>query len=153
MKAVSGKGSNEQSVTIQAGGAGLEGDLSVPVDARGVVLFAHGSGSSRHSSRNRYVAQVLRDAGLATLLADLLTPDVSGFDAAIGRTYAELGLEARSMHKCQGTSQLLLLPGQSQNRTYRSASTLPTPVASNRNQFTLLMSPNAGILAAFTATK
>ena len=51
--------------------------------------------------------------------ADLLTPDISGFDASLGRTYAELGLEARSMHKCQGTSQLLLLPGQSQNRTYR----------------------------------
>jgi LmbE family N-acetylglucosaminyl deacetylase len=50
---------------------------------------------------------------------DLLTVDVSGFDAALGRTYAELGLEARSMHKCQGTSQLLLLPGQVQNRTYR----------------------------------
>jgi LmbE family N-acetylglucosaminyl deacetylase len=50
---------------------------------------------------------------------DLMTPDISGFDAALGRTYAELGLEARSMHKCQGTSQLLLLPGQSQNRTYR----------------------------------
>ena len=50
---------------------------------------------------------------------DLLTPDISGFDPALGRTYAELGLEARSMHKCQGTSQLLLLPGQSQNRTYR----------------------------------
>jgi LmbE family N-acetylglucosaminyl deacetylase len=51
--------------------------------------------------------------------ADLLTPDISGFDPALGRTYAELGLEARSMHKCQGTSQLLLLPGQAQNRTYR----------------------------------
>src|SRR5204863_4443841 len=50
---------------------------------------------------------------------DLLTVDVGGFDAAFGRTYAELGLEARSMHKCQGTSQLLLLPGQSQSRTYR----------------------------------
>jgi LmbE family N-acetylglucosaminyl deacetylase len=51
--------------------------------------------------------------------ADLLTVDVSRFDPVLGRTYAELGLEARSMHKCQGTSQLLLLPGQSQNRTYR----------------------------------
>jgi LmbE family N-acetylglucosaminyl deacetylase len=50
---------------------------------------------------------------------DLLAVDVSGFDAALGRTYAELGLEARSMHKCQGTSQLLLLPGQVQNRTYK----------------------------------
>jgi LmbE family N-acetylglucosaminyl deacetylase len=50
---------------------------------------------------------------------DLLTPNIAGFDAALGRTYAELGLEARSMHKCQGTSQLLLLPGQLQSRTYR----------------------------------
>ena len=50
---------------------------------------------------------------------DLLTPDISALDPALGRTYAELGLEARSMHKCQGTSQLLLLPGQSQRRTYR----------------------------------
>ncbi|HEX9365181.1 MAG TPA: PIG-L family deacetylase, partial [Vicinamibacterales bacterium] len=50
---------------------------------------------------------------------DMLVADVSGFDADLGRTYADLGLEARSMHKCQGTSQLLLLPGQSQNRTYK----------------------------------
>jgi LmbE family N-acetylglucosaminyl deacetylase len=50
---------------------------------------------------------------------DLLTTDVSTFDPLIGRTYAELGLEARSMHKCQGTSQLLLLPGQTPSRTYR----------------------------------
>ena len=50
---------------------------------------------------------------------DLMTPDISGFDAGLGRTYAELGLEARSMHKTQGTSQLLLLPGQSPSRTYR----------------------------------
>ncbi|HWK10858.1 MAG TPA: PIG-L family deacetylase, partial [Vicinamibacterales bacterium] len=50
---------------------------------------------------------------------DMLKVDVSGFDPVLGRTYAELGLEARSMHKCQGTSQLLLLPGQSQNRTYK----------------------------------
>jgi len=50
---------------------------------------------------------------------DLLTADVSGFDPVLGRSYAELGLEARSMHKCQGTSQLLLLPGQAQNRTYK----------------------------------
>src|SRR6188508_2577236 len=50
---------------------------------------------------------------------DMCVADVSGFDPLIGRTYAEIGLEARSMHKCQGTSQLLLLPGQTQNRTYR----------------------------------
>src|SRR5262249_25444714 len=50
---------------------------------------------------------------------DQVAIDVSGFDPALGRTYAELGLEARSMHKCQGTSQLLLLPGESRGRTYR----------------------------------
>src|SRR5580765_8036360 len=58
---------------------------------------------------------------------DLLTPDLSGFDPALGLSYAELGLEARSMHKCQGTSQLLLLPGQSQSRTYRLQDALQNP--------------------------
>jgi len=50
---------------------------------------------------------------------DKVRPDLAGFDSILGRTYAELGLEARSMHKCQGTSQLLLLPGTSQSRTYK----------------------------------
>ena len=50
---------------------------------------------------------------------DLLRVTTSGFDPLLGRTYGELGLEARSMHKCQGTSQLLLLPGASASRTYR----------------------------------
>jgi putative phosphoribosyl transferase len=53
----------------------LEGRLAGPPGAAGVVLFAHGSGSSRHSPRNRYVARTLNDAGLATLLFDLLTPE------------------------------------------------------------------------------
>ncbi len=52
---------------------GLSGDLVVPPEARGIVLFAHGSGSSRHSPRNRYVAGVLQQGGLGTLLLDLLT--------------------------------------------------------------------------------
>jgi dienelactone hydrolase len=51
----------------------LEGNLIIPKDAEGIVVFAHGSGSSRHSPRNKYVAQVLNNAGLATLLTDLLT--------------------------------------------------------------------------------
>jgi dienelactone hydrolase len=63
------------SVRIQAGGVSLEGDLSVPPAASGVVLFAHGSGSGRHSPRNRYVAAQLQDAGLCTLLIDLLTAE------------------------------------------------------------------------------
>src|SRR5436309_2964275 len=60
-------------VQIPAGAVTLEGDLTVPPGAGGIVLFAHGSGSSRHSSRNRFVAKELNQAKLATLLFDLLT--------------------------------------------------------------------------------
>lgn len=62
-----------ESVRIRIAQGDLQGDLVVPENARAVVLFAHGSGSSRHSSRNRFVARVLQEAGLATLLMDLLT--------------------------------------------------------------------------------
>ncbi|AAZ97537.1 conserved hypothetical protein [Thiobacillus denitrificans ATCC 25259] len=62
-------------VHIPAGGATVEGMLEIPDAAAGLVLFAHGSGSSRHSPRNNYVARVLRDAGVGTLLMDLLTPE------------------------------------------------------------------------------
>jgi len=62
-----------QQVSIASGGVLLDGELSVPRGARGVVLFAHGSGSSRHSPRNQYVARVIREAGIGTLLFDLLT--------------------------------------------------------------------------------
>jgi len=59
---------------IPAGTATIEGMLEIPERAVGLVLFAHGSGSSRHSPRNNYVAGVLRQAGVGTLLMDLLTP-------------------------------------------------------------------------------
>ncbi|MHB1061626.1 MAG: alpha/beta hydrolase, partial [Thiobacillus sp.] len=59
---------------IPAGTATIEGMLEIPDHAAGLVLFAHGSGSSRHSPRNNYVAGVLRQAGVGTLLMDLLTP-------------------------------------------------------------------------------
>jgi dienelactone hydrolase len=62
-------------VHVAAGTAAMEGMLELPHDAAGVVLFAHGSGSSRLSPRNNHVARVLRDAGIGTLLLDLLTPD------------------------------------------------------------------------------
>jgi dienelactone hydrolase len=65
----------EQQVKIPAGGVTLEGTLVLPPTASAVVIFAHGSGSSRHSPRNRYVAGVLQDAGIGTLLFDLLTHD------------------------------------------------------------------------------
>ena len=62
-------------VEIPAGSVNLPGMLEIPDGARGLVIFAHGSGSSRFSKRNNYVARVLRDNGMATLLFDLLTED------------------------------------------------------------------------------
>jgi putative phosphoribosyl transferase len=62
-------------VVVDAGGLSLPGSVEMPDGATGVVIFVHGSGSSRHSPRNRYVASVLTDAGVGTLLFDLLTPD------------------------------------------------------------------------------
>ena len=62
-------------VVVDAGGLSLPGSVQVPDGAAGIVVFVHGSGSSRHSPRNRYVASVLTDAGVGTLLFDLLTPD------------------------------------------------------------------------------
>src|SRR3954453_9673372 len=64
-----------QAVRIPARSVELAGDLSMPARATGIVLFAHGSGSSRHSSRNRLVASELNRANLATLLFDLLTEE------------------------------------------------------------------------------
>lgn len=71
----------EQTLLIPAGRKELEGDLVVPADAFGLVLFAHGSGSSRKSPRNVLVAEALHERGLGTLLFDLLTPDEEQRDA------------------------------------------------------------------------
>jgi putative phosphoribosyl transferase len=65
----------ERRVTLSSGRARLAGHLTVPGNAQGLVVFTHGSGSSRHSPRGRYVAAVLNAAGLGTLLFDLLTPE------------------------------------------------------------------------------
>ena len=87
--------SEEEECRIQVGRlASLEGHLSVPAGARGVVLFAHGSGSSRHSPRNRYVAWTLREAGLATLLIDLLTSQEESLDSRSGRYRFNIALLA-----------------------------------------------------------
>src|SRR5437870_10465608 len=67
-------------VHIRSGAVQLRGDLSVPASAQGVVLFAHGSGSSRHSQRNQFVARVIRAAGVGTLLFDLLTREEEAVD-------------------------------------------------------------------------
>jgi dienelactone hydrolase len=71
-------------VQIAANRVPLEGALEIPAHARGLVLFAHGSGSSRHSSRNRRVARALQGSGLATLLFDLLTKEEERLDANTG---------------------------------------------------------------------
>lgn len=75
----------------------LEGDLCIPDNAPGIVLFAHGSGSSRHSPRNRYVAQVLRNAGLATFLFDLLTADEESEDMRTGHLRFDIRLLANRL--------------------------------------------------------
>jgi dienelactone hydrolase len=79
---------------LPAAGVVLEADLVVPESAQGVVVFAHGSGSSRHSPRNRYVAAELQRAGLATVLADLLTPDEERLDLRTGAFRFNIGLLA-----------------------------------------------------------
>jgi len=82
----------QESLRIPAAGVALEADLVVPQPARGLVLFAHGSGSSRHSARNRHVAGELQAAGLATVLADLLTPEEEGVDARTGALRFDIDL-------------------------------------------------------------
>ena len=67
-------------IRIGAGRVGLEGSLAIPESAAGIVVFAHGSGSSRHSPRNRFVAESLRRKGLGTLLIDLLTEEEENVD-------------------------------------------------------------------------
>ena len=80
-----GRPVEDRSVHIPVGSAILEGDLNIPAGAGAIVLFAHGSGSSRHSTRNRFVAGPLRQAGLATLLVDLLTDEEERIDARTRR--------------------------------------------------------------------
>jgi putative phosphoribosyl transferase len=87
----------ERLVYVPAGTVTLEGNLSLPEGARGVVLFAHGSGSGRHSSRNRYVARLLNQAALATLLVDLLTADEEVLDLHTARLRFDIALLAERL--------------------------------------------------------
>lgn len=84
----------ERLVSVTTDSALLEGNLAIPADAEGIVLFAHGSGSSRHSPRNRYVASVLQQAGLATLLLDLLTAKEERVDLRTRQLRFDIGLLA-----------------------------------------------------------
>ena len=86
----------EQLVRVAADSVELEGNLSVPAGATGVVLFAHGSGSSRHSPRNQYVARALREGGLGTLLIDLLASgEERQGDMLTGELRFDIGLLTR----------------------------------------------------------
>jgi putative phosphoribosyl transferase len=89
-----GPGSPEP-VSIPASDLRLEGDLTIPAEARGIVLFAHGSGSSRHSPRNRHVARLLAEGGLGTLLLDLLTPAEEALDVRTASLRFDIALLAR----------------------------------------------------------
>jgi len=84
-------------VHIPAGRATLAGNLSIPVNATALVLFAHGSGSSRHSPRNQFVARTLNDAGLATLLFDLLTPEEELVDTRTAELRFDIDLLAERL--------------------------------------------------------
>ena len=84
-------------VEIKAGSVVLSGDLEVPEHAAGIVLFAHGSGSSRHSPRNQYVARVIRDSGVGTLLFDLLTRQEEAIDNYTREFRFDINLLARRL--------------------------------------------------------
>ena len=90
-------GAIDRKVRVGAQDEQLDGNLHVPEGATGLVLFAHGSGSSRHSPRNRFVAQALREAGLGTLLFDLLTSAEEAEDRWTGLLRFDIGLLARRL--------------------------------------------------------
>lgn len=82
----------EEEVLIPVEGATLEGELRIPSGSQGIVIFVHGSGSSRHSPRNQYVARVIRDAGIGTLLFDLLTREEEAIDLHTRHLRFDIGL-------------------------------------------------------------
>jgi putative phosphoribosyl transferase len=97
MKETSSPGNAATPVRIAAGPVTLAGDLAVPEGARGIVLFVHGSGSGRHSPRNRLVAEALQAGGLATLLFDLLTEDEERRERYTRHLRFDIGLLARRL--------------------------------------------------------
>jgi putative phosphoribosyl transferase len=84
-------------VTVSVPRASLRGDLEVPVEAAGLVVFAHGSGSSRKSPRNRFVAESLRASGMGTLLMDLLTPEEEAVDQVSGHLRFDIAFLAERL--------------------------------------------------------
>ena len=97
MEGARGGTGGERAVQVAVGAVTLEGNMVVPPGAKGLVLFAHGSGSSRHSPRNRYVAGVLQEAGLGTLLVDLLTQQEEQLDARTAHLRFDIGMLAERL--------------------------------------------------------
>jgi len=97
MNAEPGSAVEQRALRIPVGPATLDADLRLPASASGLVLFAHGSGSSRLSSRNRHVARQLNEAGLATVLADLLTPAEEAVDERTRRLRFDIQLLAQRL--------------------------------------------------------
>lgn len=87
----------QHTVFIPSGTAKLEGELILPNEASGIVLFAHGSGSSRHSPRNQYVARVIREATVGTLLFDLLTKEEENIDLVTRHLRFDINLLAKRL--------------------------------------------------------
>jgi dienelactone hydrolase len=97
MKRTIGEGIEERLVQVSIHGIMLDGNLTLPEGAAGLVLFAHGSGSSRHSPRNRHVAAILNQSKLATLLVDLLTPEEEAIDVRTAHLRFDIGLLAERL--------------------------------------------------------
>ncbi len=94
--------SENHEVMIESPEVALRAILAIPENAHSIVLFAHGAGSSRHSPRNQYIAQKLRDAGFATLLMDLLTEDEERIDAYTARLRFDISLLAGRLESATG---------------------------------------------------
>lgn len=117
------RGAREENlVSVSVDSVSLEGNLDIPPGARGLILFAHGSGSSRHSSRNKYVAEVLKKGGLATLLFDLLTREEEIID--IQTAELRFNIELLASRLVGGTDWVLKNPSTANLRIgYFGAST------------------------------
>jgi putative phosphoribosyl transferase len=98
---------DERVVRVPVADETLDGNLTLPASPIGMVLFAHGSGSSRHSPRNRYVARVLNGVGLATLLVDLLTPEEEATDLRTGDFRFNIELLAKRLRGAAGWLKML----------------------------------------------
>jgi hypothetical protein len=115
---------NAGEVRISTGSVMLSDELQVPNEATGIVLFAHGSGSSRHSPRNQYVARAIREAGVGTLLFDLLTPEEESADAYTAHLRFDIGLLARRLETDCGSGTLALVCPVNESLVRKSQLTL-----------------------------